>query len=229
MHTINKNWASSSRGNVSRGWYYSKINAWRGNTTIVTSAPLPQEALGHLRSVFEVLIVLLKMLFKLLDFTRTGWADAFPKQGVHHCWIHDLPARTRCPRLRGHREAVAAVLDQDAARWLPALEAVGLKGHTSMEGLAQGSPLTHTLISDFKQRQVIHRPQAGLVHMAELHQSGFGHLSRSRKALATEVPFSPLTTPLYSGRHMSVLGTAQTPLDQTSWNILSLAAAFLDT
>lgn len=81
---------------------------------------------------------------------------------------------------------------------LPALEAVGLKGHTSMEGLAQGSHLSHTLISDFKQRQEIHRPQAGLLHMAELHQLGFGHLSGSRKALATEVPFSPLTTPLIS-------------------------------
>lgn len=32
----------------------------------------------------------------------------------------------------------------------------------------------------------------------ELHQLGFGHSSRGRKALATEVPFSPLTTPLIS-------------------------------
>lgn len=120
-----------------------------GAPTTIISAPLPQEALRHLRSIFKVLIVLLKMLFKLLDFTWTGWADALPKQGVHHCWIHDMPARRRCPRLRGHREAVGAVLDQDATRRISSPGSCGTQ-RSQQYGRAQSSHLTHTLISDFK-------------------------------------------------------------------------------
>lgn len=130
------------------------------------------------------------MLFKLLDFTWTGWADAFPKQGVHHCWIHDMPARTKHPRFRGHRKVVAAVSDQDAARWIASPGSCGIQG--SHQCGRAGTHLTHILISDFKQRQ----RYTDLRHMAEPHQLGFGHLSKSRKA---KVLLSPLTTPLISG------------------------------
>lgn len=131
------------------------------------------------------------MLFKLLDFTRTGWADALPKQGVHHCWIHDMPARTRGPRLRGHREAVEAVL----ACWIGSC---GTQG-SHQYGRA-GTRLTPQPPHLF---QILNRGRRLtdlrlVFYTWELHQLGFGHSSRSRKALATEVPFSPLTTPLIS-------------------------------
>lgn len=71
----------------------SKVPAW--GTARAPTLPLPQEALWHLRSIFKVFVVLPEVFFKLPEFAVAGRAGAFPKQSVHHCWIHDVPARTR--------------------------------------------------------------------------------------------------------------------------------------
>lgn len=74
------------------------------------------------------------------------------------------------------------------------------KAHTSL------TPLLQILSRGWE----IRGPRASPLHVAELHQLAFGHLSSGRKALGTEVPFSPLTTPFISGiTHVDLPGIAQ--------------------
>lgn len=104
-----------------------------------------------------------------------------------------------------------AVLGQDWRVELPTLEVWDPSATPVWKGWHE-APASLTLSSQILSRGWETRgPQASPLRVTELHQFMPDHSSSSRKALGTEVPFSPLTTPLFQASPCGPCGHCTTP------------------